>query len=123
MQECPWCHTDLSLRKLILLSDRLSFCEECGKLIRNSRVRDMAAGTLAVILGLGLAVLLSNKDAMLVVLVLYPFSKVLLARPLKVEVEEYLCQRCKRSDVGYRRPGDPTCADCLDEQERSAKKG
>jgi hypothetical protein len=83
----------------------------------------MAAGTLAVVLGRGLAVLRSNKVALLVVLVLYPFSKVLLTRPLKVEVEEYLCQRCKRSDVGYRRPGDPICADCLDEQEQSAKKG
>ncbi len=124
MQQCPWCHAELGESQLYSLDDRLpSECSECSQFIRNSRVREIASFLPPMISFAAVLVWELHPGFWLVPLVLYPFSKILLAKPLKVEYEEYLCLRCKRPDVGYRKPYDKICDDCLtrEEEERVAK--
>ncbi|HYX72389.1 MAG TPA: hypothetical protein VE732_06435 [Nitrososphaera sp.] len=125
MQECPWCHADLGDSQLFSLDDQLpSECKECGGFIRNSRVREIASFLPSFFSFMGILVWELHPAFWLVPLVIYPFSKIFLAKPVKVQYEDHPCLRCKRLDVGFRSPYDKICDDCLtkEEEERSAKK-
>jgi hypothetical protein len=125
MQQCPWCHADLGESQLFSLDDRIpSECKECGKFIRNSRARDIVSLLTSIISFVVVLVWELHPAFWLVPLVLYPFSKILLAKPVKVQYEDDLCLRCNRLDVGYRSPFDKVCDECLTKEEegRAAKK-
>lgn len=122
MQQCPWCKEYLGESQLFSLDDRLpSECNYCGGFIRNSRVRDLAAFLISLIAFIVVLVLQAHPAFWLVPLVLYPFSKILLAKPLKVQYEEKLCLDCQHSDVGYRGMFDDVCDDCMTKREQAAK--
>lgn len=125
MQQCPWCHADLDEGQLFSLDDKSpSECKQCGQLIRNSRVRNVASFILLLISYVLVLVWDLHPAFWLVPLILYPFIRILVAKPLKVQYEEHLCLRCKRLEAGFRSPFDNICDDCLTtaEVERAAKK-
>ena len=123
MQQCPWCNSDLSDGKLFSLDDRIpSECKECGGLIRNSRIREAAAVAPSLISLLVIVAFELHPAFWLIPLVVYPFSKTFLAKPVKVEYEDHPCVRCKRLDVGFRSSWANVCDDCLTREEQLAKK-
>lgn len=125
MQQCPWCHSDLSASQLFALDGELpSECNECERLIRNSRVRDFASFMPSLISFVLVLIWEAHPAFWLVPLILFPFTKMLIAKPMKVQYEEHLCLRCKHLDAGFRSAFDNICDDCLTkaEEAQAAKK-
>jgi hypothetical protein len=55
----------------------------------------------------------------LVPLILFPFIKIFLARPVKAQYQKPQCLRCKRLNVMFRSPFHKICDDCLTEREQA----
>jgi hypothetical protein len=123
MQQCPWCNAVFTDSKLFSLDDRVpAECKKCRKLVRNSRVREVAALAPSLISLIGIVAFELHPAFWLIPLVLYPFSKMYLAKPVKAEYEDYPCVRCKRLDVGFRSAWANVCDDCLTQEEKRTKK-
>lgn len=122
MQQCPWCQAELSMSQLYALDDRLhSECEQCGEPIRNGHVREALSILPSLVSLLGVLMWGLHPASWLIPLILYPFSKILLTRPRKVQYEPYLCLQCRRDDAEYRHAGDRVCDECLTKNEQAAK--
>lgn len=122
MQQCPWCNAVLSDSQLFSLDDRIpSECTECGELVRNSRVREVAALVPSLICFIGILAFEAHPAFWLIPLVLYPFSKIFSAKPVKAEYEAHPCVRCTRLNVGFRSPWANVCDHCLTKEEQKSK--
>ncbi len=124
MQQCPHCHTELDTQQLYALDERLpSECKQCGGLIRNTRPREIASWIVPLVVAVVIAVGGFHLAFLLVPMILFPFMRIFLAKPVKAEYKEHPCIRCKRLDAGFRSPFHDICDDCLTKAEQARKKG
>jgi PHP family Zn ribbon phosphoesterase len=124
MQQCPHCHTELDTQQLYALDEELpSECKQCGELIRNTRPREIASW-IAPLVVTGIIILGNFPPAFwLVPLILFPFVRIFLAKPVKAKYKEHPCVRCKRLDVGFRRSYHDICDECLTKEEHAKERG
>jgi hypothetical protein len=125
---CPHCDCVLpNLTLFTLDAYKPSLCDECGGFMKNTLRRQLLAIVLPILLIVGLLFVLhpksKNADLIpLLVFVLWPFSQSILAKPVKVEIVESPCERCKRIDVGFRSPSDLICDKCLTRAEHPRRR-
>lgn len=120
---CPHCGCVLTNRKVLILGGRNpTMCDECGGLIKSTHTRDLLAAILPIVITVALVLTVKPfrrypEVTFVLLLVLFPFAQAILAKPVKVEIVESPCERCKRIDVGYRRRRDTICDECLTREE------
>jgi len=123
MRRCPWCQAPLDRSQLFRLDDKVpSECRECGELIRNDHIREVVSFFPPLISFVCVLVWQLHPVFWLVPVILFPCSRILLAKPMKAEYETHVCQICNRPDAGFRTPFDRVCDACMTKEEQARKR-
>ena len=125
MKVCPHCRRPLSLGKLLgLRFYNPSVCSQCGQLIANTWIADVASSLaflLATVASMWILVPLGVPliPLLALALVFAAGSKVLLASPIEYTAEPKTCVVCGRLDASYAHPRDSSCIECRKQSPRS----
>jgi hypothetical protein len=113
----------MPFREAILLNERIPHhCARCGEFSRNPLWREILAFPLGLLVEvIVLHQVMPTQALMPLILGLATGTMVLryfLASPVKAELKEHHCSRCKRPNQGFRTPYATVCDECLTMEER-----